>query len=462
MRRESGGQVAGSTQPRLVWAGKDDAAASASAPPAGRLVLDEAASRDVATTGNLLVVGDNLEALKLLRGQLEGRVDCLYLDPPYNTGNAFVFADSFPEPAAWASMMLPRLILARRLLGPHGVGFISIDDNELATLRLLVEEVFGRENVLATFCWVNNLKGRQLHHAGPAGTHEYIVCFARDAAAAGRFRGRAEELRRLMPSVYPGTAREVRHDAVGPYVVKNQLHNTNGRFNEQTTPTLVYRIHYRPDTGEVRVSDLDDPITPEGFLTAMPHPNARPGLRWHAWRWSRARVLAHADDLEFDCSGGVLTIWTKVRDITSTALKDVVIGPSTQSGQADLARLGLARVFDQPKPVALVRLLLDAAAGPDALVLDFFAGSGTTGQAVMDLNASDAGTRRFVLVQRDEPVPPGSAAAQAGFTTIPDITRERLRRAGDRIVAASDGRVVPDTGLRVLRVEPDGGAAPAR
>jgi adenine-specific DNA-methyltransferase len=308
--------------------------------------------------------------------------------------------------------------------------------------------------VVATIVWVSNLKGRQISGGGPAGTHEYILCFARNADAVARFRGSASQLHALMPAIYRHPGYAVKHDAKGPYVTKNELYNTNSRFNERTAPTMVYRIHYHPGTGEVRVTDVDDDTEFDGFVTAMPHANHRPGLNWHAWRWSRSRVLADHDELEFDTTGGALRIRTKVRDVDGMTLKDVVLGPSTLSGQRDLDDLGMHMLFDSPKPVSLLRTLIAVTTSDDDLVLDFFAGSGTTAQAVMEQNAEDGGRRRFILVQLDAPVPPHSPAAAAGHATIADVTAERVRRAGERLRSAAPSAGV-DTGFRVVRLEPE-------
>ncbi|NNC12928.1 site-specific DNA-methyltransferase [Planctomonas sp. JC2975] len=530
---------------RLEWPGKRAAAVSANTKATMRLRDDVAASVGVAssggdasasgdgdsaavrraeTAGNLIIAGDNLQALKLLRPRYAGAVKLIYIDPPYNTRNEFVYHDDFsvgvrafrrrdrdagrgaedPDDRAqydravdagavdagarddehlnsdardseafgdlqseadsgghlhsdWLSMMYPRLLLARDLLADDGVGFVSIDGNEVAQLKLLLAEVFGARNVLATIVWVSNLKGRQISDGGPAGTHEYILCFARNADAVARFRGSASDFHALMPAVYRNPGYAVKHDARGAYVTKNELYNTNSRFNERTAPTMVFRIHFHPGTGEVRVTDIDDDTAFDGFLTAMPHHNHRPGLDWHAWRWSRGRVLAEHDELEFDVSGGTLRIRTKVRDVDGMTMKDVVIGPNTITGQRDLDELGLHRLFDNPKPVSLLRTLVAVTTSGDDLVLDFFAGSGTTAQAVMEQNADDGGRRRFVLVQLDERSPVGSEAAAAGFDTLADVTIERVRRAGERL--QSDAMPVPmDTGFRVQRLEACPGA----
>ncbi|MFL6062028.1 MAG: DNA methyltransferase, partial [Marmoricola sp.] len=349
----------------------------------------------------------------------------------------------------------PRLRLARNLLREDGVGFVSIDRNEVARLTLLLEEVFGAGNVVAQLVWVSNLKGRQMSDGGPAGTHEYILCFARNASAISQFRGSAAEFKELMPAVYKPTSYAVKHDTRGAYVTKNELHNTNSRFNEQTAPTMVFRIHVHPGTGETRVSDVDDETTYDGFVTVIPHANARPDVQWHAWRWSRAKVLAEHDDLEIELDGETPRIWTKVRDVDGMALKDLIIGPSTSTGQADLAALGLGQLFETPKPVSLLETLIAATTSEDDLVLDFFAGSGATAHAVMARNHRDGGRRRFVLVQLDEPCAPGSAAAKAGFATIGGLGRERVRRAGAALQA--DG-YVGDVGFRALSLA-DGRAA---
>lgn len=454
-------------QYELTWPGKQQAITESKTPSWSRLVPEPEKSVNFETTDNLFIAGDNLEALKLLWDTHAGDVDFIYIDPPYNTGNSFVYTDKFSVPtsvysarsgdqraqgrfhADWLNMMYPRLLLARELLSEDGVGFVSIDANELAHLKLMIGEIFGAENLFSTIVWVSNLKGRQISGAGPAGTHEYILCFARDATTIRRFRGSAAKFQQLMPAIYRGRTYEIKHDANGPYVTKNWLHNTNSRFNEQTAPTMVFRIHFNPDTGEVRVSDIDDDEAFPGFLTAMPHPNAQPGLSWHAWRWSRQRVVDDRDELEFDTTGGRLRIRTKIRDVDGMTLKDVILGPATTTGQADLEALGMRRMFETPKPVELIKLLLSVAAADDALVLDFFAGSGSTAEAVMNLNAEDDGARRFIMVQLDEPCAPGSPAAKAGFSEISALCGERMKRAGNKIAATTPG---VDVGFRRLRL----------
>lgn len=384
--------------------------------------------------------------------QIKGQVKMIYIDPPYNTGNKFAYHDA-RESTQWMAMMRERLVLARQTLRADGLIFISIDINEFTALKTLCDQVFGVENFVANFVWVSNLKGRQLG-AGPAGTHEYILCYARDAAQVGKLRGNVETLRRLMPAVYHLPKRQVKRDARGEYVTKNELYNTNSKFNEVSAPSMVYAIHYNRHTGEVAVSGVHESppgLPAAGWITALPHPNAQPGLCWHAWRWSRERVLADRDDLEFevvkvgadkgDAKGAGkaegksceiepveprerLVIRTKIRDFEMTTLKDLVIGPSTRTGQRELERLGLGGIFETPKPVDLLAVLIEAASAPGDLVMDFFAGSGSFGVA-----AARTG-RRFILVQLSEPFGRRheARARDLGFDTIADLTAERLRR----------------------------------
>ena len=474
----------------LTWSGKSRALQLALTPSTGTLRPTSDTGEASDSGGNVLLEGDNLEVLKLLLKSYSGRVKLIYIDPPYNTGSDFVYPDDFTDGIGnylavtgqvgedglrvatstesagrfhtrWLSMMYPRLRLARDLLSDDGVLCVSIDGNEVAHLRVLMEEVFGASNFVSTIVWVSNLKGRQISGGGPAGTHEYLLCAARDAEAIDQFRGSRATLQALMPAIYKGTEYEVKRDAVGDFITKNQLYNTNSKFNEATSPTMVFRIHYNPSTGEVRTTDLDDETNFQGFVVAMPHPNARAGVEWHAWRWSRKRIVEEAQDLEFEVVDGALRIWTKIRDIDGITMKDIVLGPNTVTGQADLEGLEMGRVFDTPKPVALIQSLVGVATGPDALVMDFFAGSGTTGHAVMAQNAADGGNRRFILVQLPEPLDPANKAQKSAADfcdqlgvprNIAELTKERLRRAGEKVKADTpdfDG----DVGFRVYRLD---------
>jgi adenine-specific DNA-methyltransferase len=264
-----------------------------------------------------------------------------------------------------------------------------------------------------------------------------------------------------MPVVYRGQDYEVETDEIGPYVVKNQLYNTNSKFNEVTARTMVYSIHYNFDTGEVKVSDVDDARVHSGFVRIDPHPNAKSGFRYHAWRWSRAKVLKDSRDLKFVRDGQGGKVFTKIRDVDGMTVKDLVMGPSTTTGQSDLKEIELAGVFDFPKPVDLIQLLVETASTSGSVVVDFFAGSGTTGHSVMAQNAADGGSRRFVLVQLPEPLDPEvkEQKVAAEFCdvlgkprNIAELTKERLRRAGEK-VRADNPMFAGDVGFRVFKLD---------
>jgi adenine-specific DNA-methyltransferase len=486
LREVLSGQVVEGAPERyqLDWPGKRASLAAASSAVAATLRPQRNASVDFDTTANLFIEGDNLDALKLLRPSYAGKVAMIYIDPPYNTGNDFLYRDAFATSAAdylrssgqvdasgsqlvtttqsdgrfhaaWLSLMYPRLVLARDLLTDDGVIFISIDDNEVGNLLSLCGEVFGEANHVNTFVWVNNLKGRQIGHAGAVGTKEYIVCFARRADAVSEFRAPAAKLKALMPTVYKGFNYEVQHDDLGPYVVKNELHNTNSGFNEVTRPNLVFDIYYDPTAGEVRTEPVSHSHLHAGWVKVAPKRNNNGVHRYHAFRWSRRKVETEAHNLAFVESATGWKVFTKVRDVDTTAVKDLIMDINTNAGSSDLAALGLGRRwFDYPKPVDLVTLLCEIGTTPDSIVLDFFAGSATTAHAVMRLNAADGGRRRFIQVQLPVPLPESSEAARAGLTTIADLARERIRRAGTAISEAAQPGTTVDLGFRAFRVEP--------
>ncbi|MFG6476924.1 site-specific DNA-methyltransferase [Microbacterium sp. P06] len=470
----------------LFWPGKKRALRAAQEPTSATLRPDFDSSKNWETTSNVFIEGDNLEALKILQKHYHNSVKLIYIDPPYNTGKDFVYPDNYAEGldtylewtrqvseegkklstnadtegryhSNWLNMMYPRLKLARNLLTDDGVIFISIDDHEYDNLKKLCDAVFGEANYLNTFVWVSNLKGRQISASGAAGTKEYILCYARRGDEAGEFRASGSKLKALMPTVYKGFNYTAQSDDRGPYVLKNELYNTNSAFNEVTRPNLVFDIYYEPSSGDVKTEPVSDEHVHANFVKIAPKKNNNGTNRYHAFRWSTRKVHAETYDLAFIESPGGWKVFTKVRDIDSAALKDVVMDITTNEGAADIAKVGIdAKWFDYPKPVNLIKLLIASATDSDSLVLDFFAGSGTTAQAVMQLNSEDGGSRRFIQVQLPEPLSDEHEATSAGHATIADISLARIRAAGAAISTASDGRLVEgaalDVGVRAYKL----------
>jgi len=345
----------------------------------------------------LLVKSENFQALNLLMERYRGKVKCIYIDPPYNKGNdQFIYKDNYQH-SSWLSMMTERLALMTDFLRDDGALFVCIDENERDHLSILAKGVLGKECYLNTFVWINNLKGRQISRRGAARTHEYVLTFGRKGT--GTFVAPVKKFKDIMPSAYKGFDYETKEDAVGSYVLKNELYNTNSKFNEETRPNLVFNIHYNFATGEIRFSDVDENIEFEGFVKIPPKKNNDGAHKYHAWRWEKDKIQRNKDDLEFIQTEDGVKIYTKVRGFETTTLKDILTDISTSEGGEELFHLfGAAAFSNYPKPVVLVEVFAGQA-GDEDLIADFFAGSGTTAHAVINLNREDGGRRKYILVE---------------------------------------------------------------
>jgi adenine-specific DNA-methyltransferase len=454
LRQELSGHVVEGPRERyqLDWPGKREALFTANAPVAKTLRPAREASVGFDTTRNLFIEGDNLDALKLLQESYLNKVRLIYIDPPYNTGNDFVYDDDFAETTAeylarsgqadssgsrlvantesngrfhsdWLSMMYPRLKLARNLLTDDGAIFVSIDSTEHANLTRLLAELMGEDNFRANVVWQKRYT-RSNNTRDFTAVVENIVVFSRSDQFAVN----------LLPRTEEANARYANPDGDprGPWKAASFLNPAT----PAQRPGLCYEIR-NPNTGQV----------------------TRPTAR--AWRRTRSEFdrLA-ADDLLYWGADGrspvpsVKMFLSEVRRLTPTNFWSHEYAGHTDEGTRDLAGLIDGKVFDNPKPVKLMKRVLEHATDGSSLVLDFFAGTGTMAQAVLELNAEDGGARRFIAVQLPEECPPRSAASRAGFATIADICKERIRRAGKAASqAAHHPRWDGDTGFRVLRVD---------
>ncbi len=421
--------------PTLEFRGKQHIYAHHLTVPYRPLVLDPAKSHgDNAgePDDNLIIHGDNLEALKALLPRYAGKVNCIYIDPPYNTGNeGWTYNDNVNSPLMrewlaknnpvdgedlerhdkWLCMMWPRLQLLLELLADDGIIFVSIDDNEQHHLRMLMDEIFGETNFLNSFTWVNNLKGRQLTGQGAARTHETILAYGKDIRElSAPFQIDISLAKAIMPDAYRMGTYEKYQDEIGPYVIKNQLHNTNSKVNEETRPALVFNIHYAPELNSVRFTDVDSDLHISGF-TRIPPKASNDGVhKFHAWRWSRQKIDAELHNLHFERYGETFRIHTKIRVFDETSLKDLITNVSNSN--SELKSLSLE--FPFPKPADLVKVLIQSVRHATAIFLDSFAGSGTTAHAALALNKQDGGSRRFILVECED--------------YADTITAERVRR----------------------------------
>ncbi|MGW8645621.1 site-specific DNA-methyltransferase [Micromonospora chalcea] len=454
LRQELSDHVVEGPQERyqLEWPGKREALFAANAPIAKTLRPMREESVDFDTTKNLFIEGDNLEALKLLQESYLGKVKLIYIDPPYNTGNDFVYDDDFAESTAdyllksgqvngdgvrlianteangrfhsdWLSMMYPRLKLARNLLTEDGFVFISIDDHEYANLKRICDEVFGTENFVAAFAWQKTLTRR--NDATLVSTaHEYVVCYARDATI-GRFNRLGTDGKQR--ATYSNRDNDPRGDWLAV-----PFHAPNIR------PNLTYPI-----------------TTPSGRVLMPP-----PGRCWSTTKEKFEELLADGR-IYFGKNGDGMAQRKKFWSEREEGMVPWTWWPHEEAGENRGATKEIKDLFDgqvffsAPKPTKLIQKILELVpASGDDVVLDFFAGSGTTAEAVLRRNAAGNSPWSFILVQLAEPLNLKAGAAPSGFATISALCAERIRRAGASVLTgdvALQGTV--DVGFRVLKVD---------
>lgn len=439
---------------RLDWPGKREAMATANGPEAKTLRPSHQESEHFDRTRNLFVEGDNLEALKLLQDSYLGRVKMIYIDPPYNTGADFVYDDDFAQGSEeflrksmqrdevgnrlvantdangrfhsdWLSMMYPRLKIARSILSQDGMIFISIDDNEQAALRLLCDEIFGRSNFIECFVWKKSYGGGPKEKYAVT-QHEYVLMYAKSKEDFLPFSLPYDPQK--VDRYYKG--RDEHFETRGPYRLK-PLEATKSM---DARPNLVYDIIL--ESGEI--------VRPQ-----------------RQWLWGKDRVLEALKNNHVIVirNGDKVTLnykqYLQDEDGVERGEKafSVIDGIYTQHGTADLSKhFPEAVVVQFPKPVRLIQQFIEIATSndPNAIVLDFFAGSGTTAEACFSLPKSVRDHVQFILIQIPELTPEDSPARRAGFQTIAEITKERVRRAGRAMGAHGENG---DFGFRVLKVD---------
>lgn len=439
----------------LNWPGKREALLTANAPIAKTLRPCREESVHFDTTKNLFIEGDNLEALKLLQETYLGRVKMIYIDPPYNTGNDFIYEDDFAESAEeflkrsnqkdeegnrlvtnteangrfhsdWLSMMYSRLKLARNLLADDGVIFISIDDSEISNLRRICDEIFGIINYYCTFVWKRR-SGAMDAVNNVSSDHEYVLCYGKEP---GQLAGIKRTYER-----YSNPDNDIR----GPWIADNLSAGKPGgntyypiidpsTGNEYWPPKGRY-WPYSPETMKNKIK--------EGRILFPKNGDGSPLLK-------RFQNEAKSD---------VIPVSTWGTDLKSSVSNSFITALNTE-GTKEIKKLFENKVFTFPKPTRLIKSLLDQGCSSDGLVLDFFAGSGTTADAVMQLNAEDGGNRKFILIQIPEQCDQNSEAFKSGFKTISDIGKERIRRAGAAILSsdAHEGWK-KDIGFRVMKID---------
>lgn len=434
------------------WVGKQAARAEVLKPTKKTLRPVKEDSVDWDNTQNLYIEGDNLEVLKLLQKSYLGKVKMIYIDPPYNTGNDFVYHDDFAMSADeyaeasgsvdelgnkyiknmdsngrfhsdWCSMMYSRLMVARTLLSEDGVIFISIDEHEEENLKKISNEIFGCSNFVGTIIWERAFAPKN-DAKYLSDSHDYVLVFAKtiDKFQIG-----------LLPRSEEANAR-----------YKNPDNDPRGPWTADNMTVKTYSANYDYEI-----------VTPNGSV--MSPPNGR------CWFTSKERMdkLIQENRVWFGETGGNMPRLKRFLCDVQQGMTATTIWKYTEVGHNQEGRQELKKLFDNkgyfdgPKPLRLIsRILTIANLSANSIILDFFSGSATTAHAVMQLNAEDGGKRKYIMVQLPEETPEDSEARKAGYNTIPEIAKERIRRAGKKIKEDSPLTTADlDTGFRVFRLD---------
>ena len=438
---------------QLNWPGKREALLTANAPIAKTLrpCCEESVNFD--TTENLFIEGDNLDALKMLQETYLGKVKMIYIDPPYNTGNDFIYEDDFSEStdeflrksnqrdqdsnrlyansdasgrfhSDWLSMMYARLKLASILLRDDGIIFISIDDSEQANLKRICDEIFGQSNFLANIIWEKRFT-RSNNSKTFATLTEHIICFRKSTILA--------EVKEPRNEKADSTYSNPDNDPRGVWTSVSYVNPAT----KDNRPNLAY--------------NLVNPFTNQEVV----HPT-------NAWKYEKSTYLKHLEENRLYWGKDGSNTYPRLKRFLSEMVGGMVPvnfwsrqdAGTTDEASKNLEKLMEAKVFDFPKPISLVQKAMRMGTGVNDIVLDFFAGSATTAHAVMQLNSEDGGNRKFIMVQLPEECDKKSEAFKAGYKTIAEISKERIRRAGSKILEGECHKDWnKDVGFRVLKVD---------
>ena len=466
----------------FTWNGKGQAIKLSQTPSMGTLrpYPGEEESKNWDTTENLYIEGDNLEVLKLLQKSYYGKVKMIYIDPPYNTGKDFIYPDDYSDSiknykqitgqydengnqcttnaetsgryhTSWLNMMYPRLRISKTLLADNGLIFITLDDHENATARMICNEIFGESNFITEFIWEKKKKPSFLHR-NVGKLFDYVLCYAKNA------------------------------EITNPFSVEKTTEGKKYPFNNAGNgkTTLLFppcSVQFACDDGYIPAQDMSEGnivTVLKKDLHIVNHTNANELILEGEWRYSQQKLDEIIKDGEKIViskvpfrpnhikSGGEIK---KMKNMLSTTHYSC---ETNEDGTAQISQLfdNNQMVFDTPKPVGLLKILISGITYEEknSVVLDFFSGSATTAHAVMQLNAEDGGNRRFIMVQLPEPCAEKTEAYKAGYQNICEIGKERIRRAGEKIKqeieaenaqlkTGEDPKKVPDIGFKVFKLD---------
>lgn len=488
LRQELADSIVEGPQERyhLNWPGKREALLTANTPIAKTLRPCRDESVDFDSTKNLFIEGDNLDALKLLQDNYLGKIKMIYIDPPYNTGNDFIYEDDFSVTPSdflkrsnqvdasgnrlvinaesngrfhsdWLSMLYPRLKLARNFLRDDGVIFVSIDDVEFPNLRKILDEVFGESNFLATLVWDRNRKNDAKYFSVG---HEYMVVYAKNEPLLSQnqiiFRGEKDGVEDVrsefdrLKAIHGSDWAAVRQGLLEFY---RSIPDDDSRAPLKRFTKVDGKGPYRDD-GNINWPGGGGPT----YEVMHPETQKPCKLPTSGWRYpnptrfweevAKGRVVFGQDETT------VPRVRTSLFENSDQVMTSVHYSYAQTSTNEFNTLFDGRRVFENPKPISDLRRLIAYVTGPDDLICDFFAGSATTAHAVMKLNAEDGGNRRHMMVQVAEAINEKHEAYLAGFKTIPELSRERIRRAGKKVLeSACHENWNKDVGFRTLKID---------
>lgn len=456
---------------QFTWPDKKKSVLLANAPINKTLRPCREESVDFDNTENLYIEGDNLEVLKLLQETYLGKIKMIYIDPPYNTGNDFVYNDDFSMSAEdfmeanntydnegnrlvqntesngrfhtdWLNFIYPRLKIAKDLLADEGVIFISIDDNEVTNLKKICDEIFGSSNHCGTFIVNSTPNARDYGHIGKM--HEYCLFYAKN-------------MEYTQTNMLPDTDKKFKYsDAIGGFNI-HPLYNSNEAFHKLNRPNLYYPFYLYLDEKLLINGDefFNIGLEPKENCVEIYPPKSVKNSVQFVWRWGKekAKTYMNQEIIGYKVGSNEFRIVQKMRHsekIIRSMLLDTKY--SSRRGTAEVEEILNGKIFSFPKPAALLYDFVRVGMSEGDYILDFFSGSATTAHAVMQLNAEDGGNRKFIMVQLPEETGEKSEAYKAGYKNICEIGKERIRRAAKKI-AEENPEAKFDGGFRVLKCD---------
>ena len=470
---------------QLDWAGKTAAYLNLQSPTSRTLVPCKEESADFDGTQNVFIEAENLEALKILQKSYAGSVKMIYIDPPYNTGSdSFIYPDKFSESreeyarrvgdtddagylkrdgvfqgawrkngkdsghyhSNWLSMMLPRLHLAKTLLREDGVIFISIDDNEQAQLKLLCDEVFGAENFVAEFAIASNSAKNNSKFVSVS--HEYLLCYVKNKLVTVEdwsvHKSNINEFKKIAASLLK---RGLNHEEIHSELLSLVKYPKFYEFDHYT---------YADEQGLYQASDLTAPNSKNYYDILHPKTKepCKTGVRGWAYSSTEMKNLLEKNYILFGEDENTMPRLKNYLFENEKSLPRSILFFDSQSSTKWIKSENLG--FDYPKSIDYIKHIISMYPENNFIVMDFFSGSGTTAHAVMQLNAEDGGCRRFICVQLPEETDEKSEARKAGFNTIAEIAKERIRRAGRQISDGFQDGTGIDTGFKVFKLAESG------